>query len=193
MSHDMDMRIEGPRLRLLPILLVMAIGIAILAAGFALAWLVLIHFAPSLAELLVGPCEETLFRGLLLGVLEALSPSRVHFGTRSISTARIVIALLFALAHARSFAVEPWPLALVVGATAPRTRLREPGFRRVARENRARVSRDEVFEARDTASRCISENAGGGTSLFSETGARFCRRKTTFLEDEASFFEAKTT
>jgi hypothetical protein len=194
---------EGPRLRLLPILLVIAVGVIILAAGFALAWLLLAHFAPSLAErwplvalaevfelcltltgiaiarrrlpdadfglrwprgtsrwiggaiawalalagimvvidhgagllhgrapettahgavdltgwlafnlLLVGPCEETLFRGLLLGVLEALSPSRVRFGTRSISTAGIVIALLFALAHARSFAVEAWPVAL---------------------------------------------------------------------------------
>jgi hypothetical protein len=36
----------------------------------------------------------------------------VRFGTRSISTAGIVIALLFALAHARSFAVEAWPVAL---------------------------------------------------------------------------------
>jgi membrane protease YdiL (CAAX protease family) len=196
-------RWEGPRLRLLPILLVMAVGIAILAASFTLAWFALDHFSPSLAErwplvalaqgfalilaltgisiarrrlpaadfglrwprvdaawigkaiawavalatimvvadnawgllhgrapettahggtdlagwlafnlLLVGPCEEVLFRGLLLGVLAALSPSRVRFGTRSISTAGIVIALLFALAHARSFAVEPWPIAL---------------------------------------------------------------------------------
>jgi uncharacterized protein len=194
---------EGPRIRVLPILLVTAIGVAIVAAGFALAWLVLAHFAPSLAErwplvalaeafelclsmagiaiarrrlpdadfglrwprgtsawigrsiawavalaavmvlvdqgavlmhgrvpettakgaadlmgwlafnlLLVGPCEEVLFRGLLLGVLGALSPSRVRFGTHSISTAGIVVALLFALAHARSFAIEPWPLAL---------------------------------------------------------------------------------
>lgn len=194
---------EGPRLRLLPILLVIAVGIAILAASFALAWLLLAHFAPSLAErwplvalaegfelcfalagiaiarrrlpdadfglhwprgksawigrsiawavalaavmvvvdrgagllhgrapettargaadltgwlafnlLLVGPCEEILFRGLLLGVLAVLSPSRVRFGSRSISSAGIVIALLFALAHARSFAVEAWPLAL---------------------------------------------------------------------------------
>jgi membrane protease YdiL (CAAX protease family) len=187
----------------LPILLVMAVGIAILAAGFALAWLLLAHFAPSLAErwslvalaqgfvlffalagiaiarrrlpdadfglrwprvdakwigraiawavvlagvmvvvdngwgllhgrapettadgsadlagwlafnlLLVGPCEEILFRGLLLGVLQGLSPSLVRVGTRSISTAGIVIALLFALAHARSFAIEAWPIAL---------------------------------------------------------------------------------
>lgn len=62
--------------------------------------------------LLVGLCEETLFRGLLLGVLEALSPSRVRFRTSSISTAGVTVALLFALAHAYSFTIEAWPLAL---------------------------------------------------------------------------------
>jgi uncharacterized protein len=62
--------------------------------------------------LVVGLCEEMLFRGLLLGVLEALSPSRVRFRTLSISTAGVTIALLFALAHARSFATDSWPVAL---------------------------------------------------------------------------------
>jgi uncharacterized protein len=62
--------------------------------------------------LLVGICEETLFRGFLLGVLEALSPSRVRFGSFSISTAGITIAMLFALAHASNFATDPWPVAL---------------------------------------------------------------------------------
>jgi uncharacterized protein len=62
--------------------------------------------------LLVGVCEETLFRGFLLGVLEALSPSRVRFGSFSTSTAGITIAALFALAHASNFATDPWPVAL---------------------------------------------------------------------------------
>jgi hypothetical protein len=62
--------------------------------------------------LLVGLCEETLFRGFLLGVLEAMSPSRVRFRTFSISTAGVTIALIFALAHAESFATEAWPVAL---------------------------------------------------------------------------------
>jgi hypothetical protein len=62
--------------------------------------------------LLVGLCEETLFRGLLLGVLEAMSPSRVRYGTVSISTAGVTIALMFALAHAESFATEAWRVAL---------------------------------------------------------------------------------
>jgi uncharacterized protein len=60
----------------------------------------------------VGLCEETLFRGLLLGNLQAFSPSRVRFGSFSISTAGVTVALLFALAHAYSFATEAWPLAL---------------------------------------------------------------------------------
>ena len=62
--------------------------------------------------ILVGLCEETLFRGLLLGILEAMSPSRLRFRTFSISTAGVIIALLFALAHATSFATEAWPIAL---------------------------------------------------------------------------------
>lgn len=62
--------------------------------------------------LLVGLCEETLFRGLMLGVLEAMSPSRVRYGNFSISTAGVTVALLFALAHAENFATEAWPIAL---------------------------------------------------------------------------------
>lgn len=62
--------------------------------------------------LLVGLCEETLFRGLLLGMLEAMSPSRLQFGKLSISTAGVTVALLFAMAHAQSFATEAWPVAL---------------------------------------------------------------------------------
>lgn len=62
--------------------------------------------------LLVGLCEETLFRGFLLGVLEALSPSRIQFGRSSISTAGVTIALAFALAHAGNFATMAWPVAL---------------------------------------------------------------------------------
>lgn len=55
----------------------------------------------------VGICEETLFRGLLLGVLMALSPSKIRIGGTQFSTAGITIALLFALAHAGNFASRP--------------------------------------------------------------------------------------
>jgi uncharacterized protein len=66
----------------------------------------------ALELLLVGLCEETLFRGFLLGILDALSPSRVRFGRLSLSTGGVTVALLFALAHAGSFASEAWPIAL---------------------------------------------------------------------------------
>jgi membrane protease YdiL (CAAX protease family) len=56
----------------------------------------------------VGICEETLFRGLLLGVLTALSPSRVRLWGIEVSTAGITIAVLFALAHAANFATRPF-------------------------------------------------------------------------------------
>ena len=60
----------------------------------------------------VGICEETLFRGFLLGVLTALSPSRLRvFGTE-ISTAGVTLAVLFALAHLGNFATRPWYEAL---------------------------------------------------------------------------------
>jgi membrane protease YdiL (CAAX protease family) len=60
----------------------------------------------------VGICEETLFRGLLLGVLTALSPSRLRIWGTDISTAGVTLALLFALAHAANFATRPWYEAL---------------------------------------------------------------------------------
>ena len=60
----------------------------------------------------VGICEETLFRGLLLGVLIALSPSRIRICGIEISTAGITLALVFALAHAGNFATRPFDEAL---------------------------------------------------------------------------------
>jgi len=62
--------------------------------------------------LLVGIAEETLFRGLLLGVLTALSPSRIRIRRFEISTAGVTLAVLFALAHASNFATRPWYEAL---------------------------------------------------------------------------------
>jgi uncharacterized protein len=60
----------------------------------------------------VGICEETLFRGLLLGILTALSPSKLRIWGTEISTAGITLAVLFALAHAANFATRPWYEAL---------------------------------------------------------------------------------
>lgn len=56
----------------------------------------------------VGICEETLFRGFLLGVLTALSPSKLRIWGTEISTAGITLAVLFALAHASNFATRPF-------------------------------------------------------------------------------------
>jgi membrane protease YdiL (CAAX protease family) len=56
----------------------------------------------------VGICEETLFRGFLLGLLTALSPSRVRLGGIEVSTAGVTLALLFALAHSGNFATRPF-------------------------------------------------------------------------------------
>jgi uncharacterized protein len=60
----------------------------------------------------VGICEETLFRRFLLGVLTALSPSRLRLFGTEISTAGVTLALLFALAHLGNFATRPWYEAL---------------------------------------------------------------------------------
>ena len=60
----------------------------------------------------VGICEETLFRGFLLGVLTSLSPSRIRIRRFEISTAGVTLAVLFALAHAGNFATRPWYEAL---------------------------------------------------------------------------------
>ncbi|MGA7155749.1 MAG: CPBP family glutamic-type intramembrane protease [Acidobacteriaceae bacterium] len=61
---------------------------------------------------IVGFCEETLFRGFLLGLLRDLSPSRLRIGTFELSTAGYTIALIFALAHIGNFRTDPWPIAL---------------------------------------------------------------------------------
>lgn len=60
----------------------------------------------------VGICEEALFRGLLLGLLTALSPSRLRIWGTEISTAGVTLAVLFALAHSANFATRPWYEAL---------------------------------------------------------------------------------
>jgi CAAX protease family protein len=60
----------------------------------------------------VGPTEEIPYRALLVTYLAATMPGRVRLFGFTMNAAGIVVALIFALAHAASFATETWPLAL---------------------------------------------------------------------------------
>lgn len=65
-----------------------------------------------LGMLTTGLAEETIFRGLLVGLLVALVPGRVRIGAVDLPVAAYIVALLFALAHWKSFAVNPFHQAL---------------------------------------------------------------------------------
>lgn len=58
-----------------------------------------------------GLCEETLFRGLLVGMLTVLVPGRVRAGRFEIPFSGLVVAVLFGLAHYASFLVDPFWMA----------------------------------------------------------------------------------
>ena len=53
--------------------------------------------------LVVGITEETVFRGLFLGYLLSRISYRVRIGSFQVSTAGILIAVIFSLAHAQAF------------------------------------------------------------------------------------------
>jgi membrane protease YdiL (CAAX protease family) len=65
-----------------------------------------------LAMITTGLGEETIFRGLLVGLLAALMPGRVRLGRFEISTAGVLVALLFGVAHYQSFFQDPLSLAI---------------------------------------------------------------------------------
>ena len=54
-----------------------------------------------------GLAEETIFRGLLVGFLIVLVPGRLRIGAVDLPVAAYIVALLFALAHWRTFVVDP--------------------------------------------------------------------------------------
>ena len=60
----------------------------------------------------VGPTEEIPFRSLLVTYLAATMPGRIRLFRFDMAAAGVIVALIFALAHASSFANEPWPFAL---------------------------------------------------------------------------------
>lgn len=61
----------------------------------------------------VGPTEEIPFRALLVTYLaKTMPPGRARLGGYEMHQAGVVVALIFALAHANTFLTSPWPLAL---------------------------------------------------------------------------------
>jgi uncharacterized protein len=65
-----------------------------------------------LAMVTTGLGEETLFRGLLVGLLAALVPGRGRLGSFEISVAGVLVAILFSLAHYASFFSDPLSAAI---------------------------------------------------------------------------------
>lgn len=65
-----------------------------------------------LGMLITGLAEETIFRGLLVGFLIVLVPGRLRIGAVDLPVAAYIVALLFALAHWRTFLVDPIHQAL---------------------------------------------------------------------------------
>ncbi|WP_460478043.1 lysostaphin resistance A-like protein [Bowmanella dokdonensis] len=59
-----------------------------------------------------GLAEETIFRGLLVGMLVVLIPGRIRFLSVDLPVAAFVVGLLFAVAHYHSFLVDPLHLAI---------------------------------------------------------------------------------
>lgn len=64
------------------------------------------------AMLITGLAEETIFRGLLVGMLVVLVPGRLRIGWLDLPVAAYLVALMFGLAHYQSFTVDPFYEAL---------------------------------------------------------------------------------
>lgn len=64
------------------------------------------------AMITTGLGEETIFRGLLVGMLVVLTPGRVRLGSFEISMGGVLVSVLFGLAHYDSFLHNPLHLAV---------------------------------------------------------------------------------
>lgn len=60
------------------------------------------------AMLITGLAEETIFRGVLVGMLAVLVPGRLRIGRLDLPVAAYLVALMFGLAHYQSFTVDPF-------------------------------------------------------------------------------------
>lgn len=60
-----------------------------------------------LGMLITGLAEETIFRGLLVGMLVVLVPGRLRIARLDLPVAAYIVALLFGLAHWQAFVMDP--------------------------------------------------------------------------------------
>jgi membrane protease YdiL (CAAX protease family) len=65
-----------------------------------------------LGMITTGLAEETIFRGLLVGMLVVLVPGRLRIGSLDLPVAAYIVALLFGLAHWKSFTLDPFYQAM---------------------------------------------------------------------------------
>lgn len=65
-----------------------------------------------LGMITTGLAEETIFRGLLVGMLVVLVPGRLRIGSLDLPVAAYIVALMFGVAHWRSFTVDPFYQAM---------------------------------------------------------------------------------
>lgn len=65
-----------------------------------------------LGMITTGLAEETIFRGLLVGMLLVLVPGRLRIGSLDLPVAAYIVALMFGLAHWKSFTVDPFYQAM---------------------------------------------------------------------------------
>ena len=65
-----------------------------------------------LGMITTGLAEETIFRGLLVGMLVVLVPGRLRIGALDLPVAAYLVALMFGLAHWKSFTVDPFYQAM---------------------------------------------------------------------------------
>lgn len=75
-----------------------------------------IALGPAIAMVLALACtgfaEETIFRGLLTGMLVVLVPGRLRIGRLDLTLAAYIVALVFGIAHWESFLYRPLHLAI---------------------------------------------------------------------------------
>ena len=65
-----------------------------------------------LGMITTGLAEETIFRGLLVGMLVVLVPGRLRIRSLDLPVAAYIVALMFGLAHWKSFTVDPFYQAM---------------------------------------------------------------------------------